>query len=50
MLLVREAGGRFSDFSGNMNGLTGDETVASNALIYDEIIEIISGFMKNKIV
>ena len=50
MLLVREAGGRFSDFSGNMKGLTGDETVASNALIFDELIEIIRDFMKNKIV
>jgi myo-inositol-1(or 4)-monophosphatase len=46
MLLVREAGGRFSDFSGNMKGLTGDETVASNALVYNEILEIIRRFMK----
>jgi len=48
MLIVREAGGRFSDFSGNMKGLTGDETIASNALIYNEILEIIRGFMKKK--
>ena len=48
MLLVREAGGRFSDFSGNMNNLTGDETIASNALIYNEILEIIGSFMKKK--
>jgi myo-inositol-1(or 4)-monophosphatase len=48
MLLVREAGGRFSDFSGNMNNLTGDETIASNALIYNEILEIIGSFMKRK--
>lgn len=47
MLLVREAGGKFSDFSGNMTGLTGDETIASNSLIYEEILEIISNFMKN---
>jgi myo-inositol-1(or 4)-monophosphatase len=47
MLLVREAGGRFSDFSGNMNGLSGDETIASNSLIYDEILEIIGNFMKD---
>lgn len=46
MLIVREAGGRFSDFSGNIRDLTGDETIASNALIYDEILEIIRGFMK----
>jgi myo-inositol-1(or 4)-monophosphatase len=48
MLIVREAGGRFSDFSGNMKDLSGDETIASNPFIYDEIIGIIGGFMKNK--
>lgn len=48
MLIVREAGGRFSDFSGNMAKLTGDETIASNSLIYNETIEIIGNFMKDK--
>lgn len=48
MLIVREAGGRFSDFSGNMARLTGDETIASNFLIYNETIEIIGNFMKDK--
>jgi myo-inositol-1(or 4)-monophosphatase len=48
MLLVREAGGRFSDFSGNIKGLTGDETIASNSLVYPEILEIIGNFMKDK--
>jgi myo-inositol-1(or 4)-monophosphatase len=48
ILLVREAGGKFSDFSGNMTGLSGDETLASNALIYYEILEIIGNFMKDK--
>jgi myo-inositol-1(or 4)-monophosphatase len=48
MLLVREAGGRFSDFSGNMTGLTGDETIASNAIVYSEILEIIGEYMKDK--
>jgi myo-inositol-1(or 4)-monophosphatase len=46
MLLVREAGGKFSDFSGNTKGLTGDETLASNAIVYNEILEIIMSFMK----
>jgi myo-inositol-1(or 4)-monophosphatase len=46
MLLVREAGGRFSDFSGNMTALSGDETVASNDLVYNEILETIRKFMK----
>lgn len=50
MLLVREAGGRFSDFSGNMKNLSGDETIASNSLIYPEALEIISRFMKKKAV
>ncbi|MGB8492580.1 MAG: inositol monophosphatase family protein, partial [Bacteroidales bacterium] len=48
MLLVREAGGRFSDFSGNTNDLTGDETLASNALVYNEILEVVDRFMKSK--
>lgn len=48
MLIVREAGGRFSDFSGNMANLTGDETIASNSFIYYELLEIIGNFMKNK--
>jgi myo-inositol-1(or 4)-monophosphatase len=48
MLLVREAGGRFSDFSGNMKGLSGNETIASNALVFPEILEIIGNFMKSK--
>jgi myo-inositol-1(or 4)-monophosphatase len=48
MLIVREAGGRFSDFSGNMANLIGDETIASNSLIYYEILEIIGNFMKDK--
>lgn len=47
MLIVREAGGIFSDFSGGMKDLTGDETVATNKLIYPETIEIINKFMKN---
>jgi myo-inositol-1(or 4)-monophosphatase len=48
MLIVREAGGRFSDFSGKMTGLDGSETLASNAFIYDEILETVRSFMGNK--
>jgi myo-inositol-1(or 4)-monophosphatase len=48
MLLVREAGGVFSDFSGSMKNLSGDETIASNNLVYSEILEIIGTFMKGK--
>jgi len=46
MLIVREAGGVFSDFSGNMTGLTGDETLASNLLVYNELLKTVSTFMK----
>lgn len=46
MLIVREAGGVFSDFSGNMSGLTGDETLASNMSVYSEILNIVRAYMK----
>jgi len=48
MLLVREAGGRFSDFSGNVSNLDGDETIAANDLVYNELLEVIQRFMKRK--
>jgi len=44
--MVREAGGVFSDFSGNMSGLTGDETLASNLLVYNELLKTVNAFMK----
>jgi myo-inositol-1(or 4)-monophosphatase len=47
ILLVKEAGGRVSDFSGNDKNLTGEEFLASNHLIYSEILEIVNKFMKN---
>jgi myo-inositol-1(or 4)-monophosphatase len=47
MLLVREAGGRVSDFSGNEKNLKGEEFVAANSLVFAEILEIVSKFMKN---
>jgi myo-inositol-1(or 4)-monophosphatase len=47
MLLVREAGGRVSDFSGNENNLTGEEFVAANSSVFTEVLEIVSKFMKN---
>lgn len=45
-LLVREAGGKVSDFSGNEKNLTGDEFLASNGNIYSEIFEVVNKFMK----
>jgi len=47
ILLVKEAGGRVSNFSGNDKNLTGEEFLASNRLIYSEILEIVNKFMKN---
>lgn len=48
MLLVREAGGKFSDFSGGTKGINGEETIGSNNFVYNEILEIISKFMNSK--
>jgi myo-inositol-1(or 4)-monophosphatase len=47
MLLVREAGGRVSDFAGNEYNLKGEEFLAANSTVYSEILEIVSKFMKN---
>jgi myo-inositol-1(or 4)-monophosphatase len=48
ILLIREAGGRVSDFSGNEKNVTGSEIVAANILIHSEFLEIVSKFMQNK--
>jgi myo-inositol-1(or 4)-monophosphatase len=47
IILVKEAGGRVSDFSGNDKNLTGEEFLASNSLIFSEILEIVNKFMEN---
>jgi myo-inositol-1(or 4)-monophosphatase len=44
-LLVREAGGMVSDFSGDGDNLTGAETIASNSLLYDSFRKIVGTFM-----
>jgi myo-inositol-1(or 4)-monophosphatase len=44
-ILVREAGGVVSDFSGNRKNLTGIEILAANSLVYNEFLEIVSNFM-----
>ena len=38
VLIVEEAGGRITDFSGGKFKLDSRETVASNALIHDELV------------
>jgi myo-inositol-1(or 4)-monophosphatase len=45
ILIVREAGGRVSDFSGNEKNLSGDEIVASTSLVFPEILENVRKFM-----
>lgn len=45
VLLVREAGGRVSDFSGAQGNLTGKEVIAANNLVYPEFLENVSKFM-----
>lgn len=45
MLLVREAGGKVCDFKGNENNVTGMEIIATNNILFPEILKIISSFM-----
>jgi myo-inositol-1(or 4)-monophosphatase len=40
-LLVREAGGRATDFDGELDCLSGDAIVASNGHIHDEMLRVI---------
>jgi myo-inositol-1(or 4)-monophosphatase len=47
-ILVREAGGIVSDFSGNEKNLTGVEIVAANNLVYTGFLEIVSKFMAKR--
>jgi myo-inositol-1(or 4)-monophosphatase len=47
IILVREAGGHISDFSGVQKNLTGEEIVAANNGVFSEVLEIVSNFMKN---
>jgi myo-inositol-1(or 4)-monophosphatase len=44
-LLIKEAGGLVSDFSGNSNKLTGFEFIGSNNLVFPEFLEIVRKFM-----
>lgn len=47
IILVREAGGEITDFSGNGKKLTGKEIVSANSSVFKEVLEIVSNFMKN---
>jgi myo-inositol-1(or 4)-monophosphatase len=48
ILLVREAGGRVSDFSGTESNLSGEEIIASTNHVYQEMLENVSIFMKHQ--
>ncbi len=41
-LIVREAGGTMSDFSGNEFSIWGEETLGSNGLIHSEMLDVLS--------
>lgn len=46
-LIVREAGGRVTDFNGEDNWFTGEEIVAGNGAIHQELLELIgSSFLR----
>jgi myo-inositol-1(or 4)-monophosphatase len=45
IILVREAGGKVTDFSGNEKDLTGQEIVASSGPIFSEFLESIARFL-----
>jgi len=47
MLIVREAGGRASDFSGNEKDLRGEEFIAANSNVFPEVLGIINSYMKS---
>jgi myo-inositol-1(or 4)-monophosphatase len=44
-ILIKEAGGIVSDFSGNLKNITGSEIIAANNLVYTDILEIVSKFI-----
>jgi len=45
-IILREAGGKVSDFSGNERELTGSEVVAASEPVFLEILGIVNKFMK----
>jgi len=48
-LLVKEAGGRLSDFSGGDNYIFGKEMIASSPYIYDKTLDVVkNAFYKNR--
>jgi len=48
LLLIREAGGRYSDMRGAEHRLRGPEVAASNGLIHDELIALFADVFANR--
>jgi len=46
-LIVEEAGGRLSDLSGNKFSIWGEETLASNGAIHDEMVSVATAAARN---
>jgi myo-inositol-1(or 4)-monophosphatase len=44
-IIISEAGGKVSDFSGNNNFIFGQQIVCSNSLIFNEFQTIVSKYM-----
>ncbi len=47
-LIIEQAGGRVADFSGGANYLFGKEIIATNALIYNEFLNVVKRFMNRE--
>ncbi len=43
VLLVQEAGGRFTDFHGSASSVYGKQVLATNGLVHDALVEILKG-------
>jgi myo-inositol-1(or 4)-monophosphatase len=46
IIILREAGGRVSNFSGIEKNLDGQEIVAANSLVFPEFLKNVSKFMQ----
>jgi myo-inositol-1(or 4)-monophosphatase len=49
VIIIREAGGDIADFNGGQNYLFGKEIIATNANLFMEFSEIVSGYMNKDI-
>ncbi len=45
-LIVEEAGGKMSDFSGQLFDIAGEQTLASNSQVHAEMVEVLQGVME----